>query len=210
MFFLLRWLRHHKINKFDIIYTEPGRYEKKENTKFSDEIVSEVRQIYGYRGNHSSDTSRDVLIVGSGYDDELISHVADFKSNSEKYQMIGFPSLRADMYQENMLNAHRASEAMSSGDRKSRNVIFAPANDPFVTATVLSSTIYNLKQNASISNLYLSPLATKPQALGFALYYLQECLNSSTSIIYPFSVRHSRETSKGCLLYTSPSPRDRG
>ena len=43
----------------------------------------------------------------------------------------------------------------------------------------------------------LSPLATKPQALGFALFYLQELLDQPASVLFPFSRRYERETSNG-------------
>lgn len=197
MMTLLRWLLHNDCTKYDVIYSEPGRYTKKEKTKFSDESVSEVRQTSGYLGNHSSDTSNDVLVIGSGYDDELIAHVAEFKSNTVKIQVVGFPSLRPDMYQENILNAYKASESVDSNIRSNKKVVFAPANDPFVTATVLSELIDKENARKKITNLYLSPLATKPQALGFILYYLKECLDEPVSVIYPFCEGHSRETSKG-------------
>ena len=51
--------------------------------------------------------------------------------------------------------------------------------------------------NPGMSNLYLSPLATKPQALGFALYYLCELAGSAASIIFPFAESYSPETSIG-------------
>ena len=48
-----------------------------------------------------------------------------------------------------------------------------------------------------ITNLYLCPLATKAQALGFTIYYLTECKEKEVSMIYPICHSHSRETSKG-------------
>src|SRR5580658_4376694 len=42
---------------------------------------------------------------------------------------------------------------------------------------------------------YLSPLATKPQVLGFALYYLTECRNTAASLIFPFCQAYDQETS---------------
>ena len=49
--------------------------------------------------------------------------------------------------------------------------IFAPANDPFVTAQELKLFIEKLNGRKEITNIYLSPLSTKAQALGFALYF---------------------------------------
>lgn len=196
LMFLLRAFMSAGLERFDAIYSEPLRYEKKENTKFSDEQVFEVRQVAGYEGNHAADVSNDVLIIGSGYDHELIAHVAEHKENAKKVQLLGLPSLRADMYQENVLRASRARNAIG-GERETIRNYFAPANDPFVTAAVLQEVVAELGQRRQITNLYLSPLATKPQALGFAIYYLTECLDKEASIVFPFCRTYSRETSKG-------------
>ena len=63
--------------------------------------------------------------------------------------------------------------------------------------TVLSELVSREHTEAPITNLYLSPLATKAQAIGFVLFYLTECENKSTSIIFPFSQTYERETSVG-------------
>tara|TARA_R110002073_G_scaffold186552_5_gene345142 strand:+ start:253 stop:1215 length:963 start_codon:yes stop_codon:yes gene_type:complete len=198
MMAFLWWLQDRKCSVFDVLYSEPDRYAKKEKTQFSGELISCVKQINGYAGQHRSDTTNDYLLVGSGYDDNLISHVAEDKANTKKIQMFGFPSLRPDMYQENILRAHRASESVDSISLRNRDrVLLAPANDPFATATTISSFVERENRSKEITNLYLSPLATKPQALGFALYYLSECHERAVSMIYPFSETHSQETSKG-------------
>ena len=97
------------------------------------------------------------------------------------------------MYQENVLRVHRAKESLGDSER-----FFAPANDPFVTASVLSQIVTSMKERSPDSNFYLCPLATKAQTLGFALYYINECLNGPTSLLFPFSDTYSRETTKGC------------
>src|SRR5439155_27370780 len=63
--------------RFDALYSEPLQYSQKEKTRFSDEVVVEVRQIAGFEGNHSPDTSNDVLVIGAGYDHALIAHAAE-------------------------------------------------------------------------------------------------------------------------------------
>jgi hypothetical protein len=67
LMFLLRWFVEQKVRKFDAIYSEPIAYAKREETKFSDEVVEQVRQVAGFEGNHLTDISHDVLIIGSGY-----------------------------------------------------------------------------------------------------------------------------------------------
>lgn len=196
LIFLPKWLMEQGIRTFDAIYSEPITYAGREETRFSDEVVEQVRQVAGFEGNHLRDTSRDVLIIGSGYDHELIAKVAESKDQARKIQILGLPSLRADMYQENVLRAHRAEEAVG-GLRESSEPFFAPANDPFVTANVLQQIVDGLRLRSCLGNLYLSPLATKAQVLGFALYYLTECRNTAASIIFPFSPTYNQETTKG-------------
>ena len=185
------------VKKLDIIYSEPDRYAKKEETIFSDELVYQIRQVVGFAGIHAPDTSNDLLVIGSGYDDELIAQVAENKNHCRKLQMFGLPSLRPDMYQENILNAYKASEAIGVGIRNMPSTYFAPANDPFAVATELSALVCKENERKQLSNIYLCPLATKPQALGFTLFYLTECYDMSISMIYPFCHTHTRETSKG-------------
>jgi hypothetical protein len=137
------------------------------------------------------------FFLGAGYDHELIARVAESKEHARKLQIFGLPSLRADMYQENILRAHRASEAIGGGEELSPINYFAPANDPFVTADVLGEIVRAANAKRTITNLYLSPLATKPQVLGFCLYYLAEWRSKPGSMLFPFCRRYSRETTKG-------------
>lgn len=197
LIFFLRWLARCGVRQFDALYTEPVIYEKREKTRFSDEVVVEVRQIRGFEGTHDPDTSNDYLIIGAGYDDQLIAQVAETKEFSKKIQIFGLPSLRADMYQENVLRAYRAQEAVGTHTSHETNSYFAPANDPFVTANTLRDVVNHVSARKSITNLYLSPLATKPQALGFALYYMTERQSSATSLIFPFCEAYNQETTKG-------------
>lgn len=196
MMFLLRTLLESGVQKLDILYTEPSRYRAKEETRFSDEAIIEVRQVAGFEGTHNPDTSSDLLIIGAGYDDKLIAQVAESKENAKKIRLIGWPSLRPDMYQENILRAHRAIEAMGINGSDSHDR-FAPAHDPFVTAQVLAEIVSSIQEKRTITNLYLSPLSTKAQALGFTLFYLAERADSPTSIIYPICKRYESETADG-------------
>jgi hypothetical protein len=197
LIFLLRWLVNNKIYKFDALYSEPSLYAMREKTQFSDEIVTQVRQVQGYEGIHTTETLNDLLIIGSGYDHEPIAQVAESKDHAKKIQVFGLPSLRPDMYQENVLRAQKAAEAVGVGSGDESPSFFSPAYDPFVTANVLHDIVARQEAHSKVTNLYLCPLATKPQVLGFALYYLTERANTATSIIYPFSKAYSRETSKG-------------
>ncbi len=188
----LRWMG---ISQFDCIYSEPVSYARREQTRFGTGGVRETRQIRGFEGVATPDSSDDLMVIGAGYDDKLISEVAQNKDSAQKLVVLGFPSLRADMYQQNLLRVAKASDVL--GDVPRRWQYFAPANDPFATAGVLSSLAKEHMAQRKDANLYLSPLATKAQALGFALFFAFEGEQWNTSIIFPFSNAYDQETGLG-------------
>jgi hypothetical protein len=193
---LVRMMFAAGVERFHVLYTDPIRYSKEEQTEFSKGPVVAVRQVAGFEGQHVPHRgSEDLLLIGTGYDDELIRRVAESKANAHKVQMFGLPSLQPDMYQENVLRASRAAEAV--GQSGEREPCFAPANDPFVTASVLQERVERERAAGRFSNLYLCPLGTKAQALGFALYYLTEWQGGPCSMIFPFAEFYEQETSKG-------------
>jgi hypothetical protein len=197
LLFLLYFLSRNGVARCDVIYSEPGHYREKEKTVFSDGPVIGVRQVAGYEGSHAPESARDVLVIGSGYDLDLMRAVAEDKDNARKLQVFGLPSLRPEMYQENLLQANRVSEAIGHGPGNLPGNFFAPASDPFVTASVLSELVARERQARGISNLYLCPTGTKAQALGFGLFYLNECVAGPVSLIFPFREGYARETSSG-------------
>lgn len=195
----LKFFQSNKILKFDIIYSEPDYYKDRSKTKFTDDFI-EVKQIEGYRGIHSTDESNDYLIIGSGYDYSSIIDVCKHKENvHKKHQLFGFPSLQPDMYQENMLKISDAKNTLNFESISDPELnLFAPANDPFVTAQEIMSFIKRNDEIKKITNIYLSPLSTKAHALGFGLYYIwNECHKEPISIIFPFCNKMYRNTSEG-------------
>lgn len=192
---VVHYLSDRALDRFYMMYTEPEQYIKKEHTSFSGGDVSAVRQVRGYEGVHDDETGRDVLVVGMGYDDGLVSRVAADKEGARIVRFMSLPSLSADMYQESVLRLDRTGVACSADSDEW--LCFAPANDPFAVASELSEVVQRLKARGSLTNLYLCPLATKPQALGFALFYLSELKGSAASVIFPFAGTYERETSAG-------------
>lgn len=193
--YFLRLFQNKGITKIHFIYSEPYEYKKKEETEFSLDYFK-IREIKGCLGSHNPETNQDILFLGSGYDFNRMIAIAKEKKEAKKIQVLGFPSLQADMFQQNILKSCKAEEDAFSGefDMDSENVILSPANDPFVTAKLLSD---YLEKNTSFTNIYLCPLSTKAQTLGIALFYIIECLDLPASIIFPFCKGYSRETSKG-------------
>lgn len=192
LLFLIRYLYSINCPKIDVIYSEPSAYKKGTGTKFSSQIT-EVRPVRGFEGCHmrSLDSDGEYLIVGCGYDTDLMHAIANTHKHASKVQMFPFPPLRPHMYQENRLKTQQCQDAFGRVVEQ----CFAPGYDPFATAQALDRFVtMNAK---SIKNLYLTPLATKPQVIGFAWYYLMSCLNKATSIVFPFSDGYNQETSTG-------------
>ena len=136
-------------------------------------------------------------MIAVGYDYRLVAEVANYKEHTRKVQLFGLPSLRPDMYQESLLRSSHVSEAMGPEASEPRHFQYSPAYDPFVTAATLSRIVRRHREDHPNSNVYLAPLATKAQALGFGFYFLRECVATATSIIYPICGKYERETSEG-------------
>lgn len=192
--FILRYLQTNNFFQFEMIYTEPSHYSRKEDTNFTLADVNEVKQVSGFEGIHNHDMSRDMLFIGIGYDHHLISRVILEKDSARVLQLHSLPSLSADMYQESLIRLDRANLPHCTSEDQ---VFFSSANDPYLTAVALSKSFHKVCQIKNPTNIYLTPLATKPQTLGFGLFYLKELEGTSSSIIFPYSSKYSRETSKG-------------
>lgn len=190
LIYFIRMLSSLNLKKMDIIYSEPTEYKDREFTVFSN-LPKYAEPIPGCSEINPLSSKKDLLIVASGYDHQLIIKVASYKKSwSTKYQIFGLPSLQPDMYQENRFKAYQANSTMGD-DTFNR---FAPANDPFVTAQTIQNIV---SKHLDYSNLYLSPLSTKAQTLGFILYYLYEGIGKHVSIIFPSSEKYSKQTSVG-------------
>ncbi len=184
LLYLFFFLSQKGVKKVDVLYSEPKRYPDDQDTSFTDKTPLKDRAVHGYDEAYNQSTDADALIIGVGYDDDLIARIAKYKSSARKISIIGLPSLQPDMYQQSLIRASSAKDDVENYD----NLYFAPANDPFVTASVIQQIVNKLKNGSpTLTNLYLSPLGTKPQALGFALYHLYEGKQLSSSILYPFT-----------------------
>jgi len=170
LIFLVASLKKMGVKKFTAIYSEPMTYSNDENTEFSTTTSPIVRSIQGISADIDP-SYQDHLIINVGYDHKIISQVSTYKDSATVYPLFSFPSLSADMYQQ---SAFRAS---SSGDITKKddwfiNRKFAPANNPFATAQIISELIHSIDAvNDSKNNIYLAPLSTKAQTLGFAIYW---------------------------------------
>jgi hypothetical protein len=197
LMFLVRLLKARNVLDFTALYAEPLRYQSRERTTFSSGNITAVRPVHGFEGSPTRGGAPHFLIIGVGYDDKLLAAVAEHRAKAEKHQLFGLPSLRADMFQESVLRSRRASEEIGDPNFSPHNRSFAPANDPFGTASVLSEIVDRQVKQRPDSDIILAPLGTKAQVLGFALYYMLEAHNLHYSIIFPFSTGYAAETSTG-------------
>lgn len=197
LLFLVLALERIGVRRFQALYSEPDYYRRKGATPFSAGTITETRQVRGYEGISNPDTKDDLLIIGMGFDAQLVKEVAEEKDKAEKIQLFGLPSLRADMYQQSVLRSREVADLLGDPSFSPAHRATAPANDPFVTAAVLSEVVGSRETRRPPTNIYFCPLGTKVQALGFSLFFIAECLGRNRSILFPFSTRYSPETTQG-------------
>lgn len=184
------------VKMIDCIYSEPNRYANHDDTVFSEKSSGNLEYISGAYNKISSEKS-DILIMSIGYDQKLISEMVHRKDDAEVYPIFAFPSLSADMYQQSAVRASKSGEVTEKRDWIC-NRSFAPANDPFATAKIIQDIV--LRDNLADTNIYLCPLSTKAQVLGFFLYWCLEGQFSSRngySIVFPECLSYKRSTSSG-------------
>jgi hypothetical protein len=189
-------LAYKKVNEFTALYSEPVVYKQREETSFSTTTSGIVRPVRGMASNTPT-TIKDQLIVAVGYDFKLISEVATYKDDADVYPLFAFPSLSADMYQQSAVKAAE-SGAVAKRYEWITNRRFAPANDPFSTAAVVSEIVSSIDRLRPSANIYLAPLSTKVQTLGLALYWqLEGRARGGVTVLLPECLTYSRETSQG-------------
>lgn len=182
LLFLVQYLKRNGITVLDILYSEPQQYEKGEATQFT-KRVGHTRPVMGYSTVAKDVEGEDTLIIFVGFNDEMVSNVAREKSKSKhKYLFTGFPSLQADMYQQNLIQLNKSLETIGE---MHVHYCKTPAYDPFVTAKKLQDIIdKRLKKSEPVNYIHIAPLSTKPMAIAAALVYFTNP-DSPIDIIYP-------------------------
>lgn len=180
--YLVQYLKRKGIASFDVLYSEPRQYEKGEATEFT-KRVGHTRPVIGYSTIAKDVEGEDTLIIFVGFNDEMVSNVAREKSKAKhKYLFTGFPSLQADMYQQNLIQLNKSLETIG---QKHVHYCKAPAYDPFVAARKLQEIIdKRQKKPEPVNYIHIAPLSTKPMALAAALVYFNNT-DSPIDIIYP-------------------------
>jgi len=214
---LIIYLKIQGIKEIDFIYTEPKLYQEKDKTQFSTlenidakkekkkdvEMIIKPRDIETGNNYYSNAGQNDLFIINVGYDSKLVNSVINNVTARVKKPLLGFPSLQPIMYQENVLNLIKSKSDL--GIEENEELLYAPANNPFITAHVISEYIEKyVKENNknTIKNIYLSPLATKAQTIGMTLFYIfeqekYEDIDINIHIHYPFTDSYSASSSEG-------------
>ena len=177
-------------NGLDVVYVEPSHYVHEDETVFAEGEV-DVRPVRGFEGVHPP-TRDEVLVIGTGFEVDLMNLVARAHPGAQKLQLFGLPSLQPEMYQQNLLQTMLATDAVEGSGVTDR--YYAPAYCPYETAAQLSQALRADQRKRN--NIYLAPLGTKVQALGFALYYLHEC-SGPASLLGVASTRLRRKAAIG-------------
>lgn len=194
--FLVAKLAQHGMRRFTMLYSEPLNYIKHEHTIFSGGTSGDPRPVRGMFGSPASQ-AKDYLIIAVGYDHKLIAEVANQKDNATVFPIFAFPSLSPDMYQQSAIRAADSGEITLRGHWNT-NRRFAPANDPFSTASVVSGIVQEIDKRDKQANTYLSPLSTKAQALGMGLYWqLEGRHRGAVTMLLPECLSYTEKTTSG-------------
>lgn len=183
LLFLIQHLQRQGMKNIDVLYSEPASYIKAENTEFTRSFEM-PRPVAGYMASPRNINGNDALIIFTGFTDALVTAVARYHNKAHfKYLFTGFPSLQADMYQQNLIQLSKSNETIGV-----TNVtrLMAPAYDPFVAANKLQNVVNELMEgeNNNLEYIHIAPLSTKPMAIAAALVYLNNP-NYPIDIIYP-------------------------
>jgi len=197
--FLIIALGYVGVKKIHVLYSEPIRYINNENTHFS--ISSDKVKALAGTAITPTTNAKDSLIMSIGFDHLLMSQVVNEHESATFYPVYSFPSLSADMFQQ---SAFRSSNIVPiKNDDLTTRKFFAPANDPFSTAKKIQeivSIIHDKDQNL-MHNIYLCPLSTKAQLVGYAYYWWKEGQHKTDrgmiNIVLPMCTSYKRETSTG-------------
>ena len=182
LLFLIRHLRWMGLRTFDVLYSEPASYTKAEDTEFT-RNVEMPRPVEGYMASPMHINGNDALIIFAGFNDALVTAVARNNNKAHfKYLFTGFPSLQADMYQQNLIQLNKSEQTIGEINVHRQK---APAYDPFVAANKLQEIVDDLMVDKNnIEYIHISPLSTKPMAIAAALTYLNNP-DCPIDIIYP-------------------------
>jgi hypothetical protein len=179
--FMIKYLQVNNVHNFTLIYSEPEDYKLKEDTKFIDGDVLEIRGIHGFDGGMIANSKEELLLISLGFESKLLSEVMNKKSaTGYRYFIYGFPSLAPEMYQQSVLKNSRVISEISN-----QKTSFGSSYDIFQFAEKLDD-IYSREKN-NYNFITLCPLGTKAQAVGMVTFLLCSNLEENSCLLYPFA-----------------------
>lgn len=148
------------------VYAEPGRYIDGAQTEFATGLQP-VGPLRGFAAEGIGE-NEGALVVLAGYDSAAIKAVTDYRKGAHpRYLIIPFPSLQADMYQENVLRIQRVRDS-TGVDVADRSLgVRIPAFDAWGVVEQLDM----IRQETNSMTLSVAPLSTKAQTLGVLLWW---------------------------------------
>ena len=182
-FIIIRYLiNEKKCRSLYIGYTEPQLYYR---PYYFTRGTSRSSNIPTYSGKNNV-SKKTALIVLLGFEGERSSEVVRNVDPDITIPVNGFPAYRPEFKDVSLLQ----NEEILKEPETFSNLRYASAKDPFETKTVLEE-IY-AKYN-EYYNICISPLGTKPMALGTCLFALE---HPDISVIYPYPCEYNFKSSE--------------
>ncbi|MDO8873585.1 MAG: hypothetical protein Q7V05_12790 [Methanoregula sp.] len=193
-FILLKLLSiHKKVKKIFLLYTEPKTYvvkkinfEKLDDAYFTKGSNTPPKDMLSFSGCLDS-LKADVLVILLGFEGQRAKEVTNEINPDVIIPINGFPSYRPEFKDISIL----LNDEILKETEISKNLQYAPSNNPFETKNELSSIYQNKKRKYNIS---IAPLGPKPMALGCCLFVLE---NPECRVVYPYPQEYNPKASNG-------------
>ena len=193
-FILLKLLSiHKKVKKIFLLYTEPKTYvvkkinfEKLDDAYFTKGSNTPPKDMLSFSGSLDS-LKADALVILLGFEGQRAKEITNEINPDVIIPINGFPSYRPEFKDISIL----LNDEILKETEISKNLQYAPSNNPFETKNELVSIYQNKKRKYNIS---IAPLGPKPMALGCCLFVLE---NPECRVVYPYPQEYNPKASSG-------------
>lgn len=182
-----------------LIYSEPAAYQFVPNPRLSDffdlsEKIRGISPIPTFSKLSDPRSKAPVLIPLLGFEGTRFKHVIETlqPEGQDIFPIVGIPGFQLDF----PFHSYRGNADALSFNRAWENVRFSDAACPFT----LYGTLSEIKHARSANFLQISPIGTKPHALGAAIFAI---LNPETELVYDHPVRKKQRSAGAgrCHIY---------
>lgn len=184
---------------FRFIYTEPETYQFVANPRLSDffdlsEKIRGIQPIPTFSKLSDPPSKTPVLVPLLGFEGTRFKHVIETlqPEGQDIVPVVGIPGFKLDF----PFHSYRGNADALSLNRAWENVRFSDAACPFS----LFDTLMDIGKVRSGNFLQISPIGTKPHALGAALFAM---LHPETELVYDHPVRKKQRSAGAgrCHIY---------